>query len=160
MNAVRRTELARPRRRRGWLAAVLVLTLFVVAGGFAVIRASPSLRHSLWHQISISVVRKPAAYDALYFTKPLALPSRIPSGAPSEFSFAITRQGKATTIGYTVKLTDVQGTSLLAKRSVRVDSGVPSVITESFQVPLAGAFEVGVELSSERIGIAFHGQAS
>jgi hypothetical protein len=142
------------------IATALVLALCLFVGGFALTRAFPGFRHALWHQISLSVVRQPATYDALYFTRPLALPSRVAAGIPSEFSFTITRQGASATVGYTVSLTDGQGTSLLATRRVRVDPGVPSVITQSFRVPAAGAFEVGVELSSQKVAIAFHGRAS
>ncbi len=145
------------RRRVRWaavLAPVVVVVCLVGLGAF------PTFRHALWHQISISVVRQPAAYDQLYFTKPLDLPSHVASGTTSDFSFAIKREGGPTTVGYAVVLTDAQGTRLLAQHSVRVVAGIPSVFTETFEVPLPGAFEVGVKLSSQNIAIAFHGRAS
>jgi hypothetical protein len=153
----RRVRPAR-RRLRVWLAGIVLVALVVDC--FVVGRAYPALRHSVWHQISISVMRKHVSYDALYFTKPLALPSRIPVGTPSEFSFALKRQGSRAKVGYTVVLTDARGTLRLSRRSIWVDAERPSVIQENFQVPVAGPFEVGVNLSSQKTAIAFHGRAS
>jgi hypothetical protein len=106
------------------------------------------------------MVRKQVDYTALYFAKPGDLPSHISPGTLSEFSFVIKREGEPTKVRYTVVLTDGRGTSLLTSRNIRLHAGTPSVVTEDFRVPVAGAFEVGVTLSSQGTAIAFHGRAS
>jgi len=159
MQEVRRSgPSSGPRGRRVWFAGVCFL--IVIVGAFIVFRAYPAFRHAAFHQISLSMVRQQADYDALYFAKPAALPSHVTPGTPSEFSFAIKREGVPTKVGYTVVLTDGQGTSLLTKGKIELHAGATRVITEDFSVPVAGAFEVGVALSSNGTSIAFHGRAS
>jgi hypothetical protein len=159
MQEVRRSgPSSGPRGRRVWFAGLCLL--IVVVGAVIAFRAFPAFRHATFHQISLSVVRQEADYDALYFAKPAALPSHVTLGTPSEFSFAIKREGEPTRVGYTVILTDGQGTSLLTKGKIELHAGAAHVVTEDFSVPVAGAFEVGVVLSSDHTSIAFHGHAS
>jgi hypothetical protein len=134
--------------------------LLVALGAFDALLFLPGVRHAAWHQISLSVIRQQVDYNALYFAKPGDLPSHVSPGTLSEFSFAIKREGAPSNVRYTVVLTDRRGTSLLTSRDIRLQAGRTSVITETFSVPVAGTFEVGVTLSSQRTAIAFHGRAS
>ena len=158
MPRVRPTRSAPTRRPRPWITRVLIVVVLVELGLLVALR--PALRHSIWHQVSLSVIRKQVAYNELYFTKPPNLPSRISVGAPSEFSFAIKRDGGPVRVAYAVTLTDAQGTTRLTRQDVGVSPKAPSVITEEFRVPVSGAFEVGVTLSPHGTRIYFHGQAS
>jgi hypothetical protein len=132
------------------VAVILALLLGFVA----------EFRHSVWHQVSLSIIRKQPVYNALYFTEPQDLPSHIPTGVVSQFSFDIKRVGPPTNVRYTIELSDAEGTTLLTGRDVLLDARELRVISEQFSVPVAGAFEVGVTLSSRNTRIDFHGQAS
>ena len=136
----------------------------LLAGAIALVLSLGALcavhRHTIWHQIVISVVRQQTVYNQLYFTAPLSLPSRISLGAPAQFSFEIKRDGPPTSARYTVRLTDPQGSFLLDKQSVRLDARTASIIVQTFRVPVPGAFEMSVTLSPYRSTIEFHGRAS
>jgi hypothetical protein len=134
-------------------------TLFIAIVVLLVDFLAP-FRHSIWNQVSLSIIRKQPAYNALYFTRPADLPSQVPTGVVSRFSFDIRRVGPPTKARYTIQLSDATGTTLLTGRDVSLRAGKPIVISEQFSVPVSGAFEVGVTLSSHHTQIEFHGDAS
>lgn len=156
MNHVR-TEIRRGQRPPSWtrrLTVVGVILVVLTVGSFVA-----KYHHSVWHQLSISVVRQNDAYDELFFLKSRALPSRLPAGSASEFSFEIERVGIPTMVHYAAELKDAQNTTTLSIRSVLIQSNAPYVVTEHFQVPVPGPFEIEIVVPSQRLTINFHGEA-
>jgi hypothetical protein len=139
-------------RRRLGLGAVLAALLIAVP-------ICAPYRQRIWHQIQLSVVRQPLAYDELYFASSLNLPVRISSGIVADVAFDIRRDGPPTRVRYRVFVIDSRGTSTISQGSVRLRAVSPSVVVEAFRIPVKGAFELGVQLLPAGPAIGFHGQA-
>ncbi len=129
----------------------------------ALVLAAPicvAYRNPIWHQIQLSILRQPVAYDELYFTASTALPVQVAPDVTSRVAFGIRRDGPPATVRYKVFLTDSRGTSRARAGSVRLGAAVPSVVVERFRVPVSGPFEFEVRLLPSGPDIMFHGQAS
>lgn len=112
-----------PRRaaRLAWPAAGAALLL-----GVAVSLLLPAGRH----QWALSLIRQPARYTALSFTRPAGLPEVIGRRQSVTVAFAVTNhQGRPVTYRYVVSAASRRGTRQLARARAVVASGATWPVT-------------------------------
>jgi len=142
-------------RRTGlWLALVVVLVAGAVALGIA-------NRHTVAHQIALSVSHQPTPFTELYFNQPDALPTAVAPPGPGRFGFTIANhQGHATAYAYTVTLASTNGAAVAARGTVQVADGRSTTEPVTFYPPSEETnYVVTVTLADRSETIHFGGTA-
>jgi hypothetical protein len=140
------------RHWRWWLIGLVVLA----AGALGI-----AYRHTVGHQIAISVSRQSTAFTQLYFTQPDALPKRLVAPGPDSFSFTIANsEGHSTNYAYTVTLGGPLSFSVVSKGTLRVaDGGSIAKTIDLFPASSMTDYEVTVTLGAGDEVIHFQGGA-
>jgi hypothetical protein len=141
--------------RRHWLWPLIGVV--VLAGG----ALGVAYRHTVGHQIAISVSRQSTPFTQLYFTHPDDLPKRLIAPGSDSFSFTIANgEGHSTDYAYTVTLAGPLSMTVVSKGTLRVaDGGSVAKTIDLFPASTTTDYEVTVTLGAGDEVIHFQGGA-
>jgi hypothetical protein len=141
--------------RRPWLWP-LIGVVVLAGGGLGI-----AYRHTVGHQIAISVSRQSTPFTQLYFTHPDDLPKRLIAPGPDSFSFTIANsEGRSTNYAYTVTLAGPLSPPVVSKGTLLVaDGGSIAKTINLFPASSMTDFEVTVTLGAGDEIIHFQGGA-